>query len=359
MEAASHLAGPSNRFERLRFARGVLQTEADAITSLGQNLNTAFSDAVERVLACEGALVVSGMGKAGLIGRKLSASFSSTGTPSHFLHPAEAIHGDLGAVRAADIVLALSFSGETEEIVRLAASLQAGDATVLAMTGRPSSTLAKHSDLTLDLGELEEACHLGLAPSTSTTAMLALGDALALTASRERGFERADFARYHPGGSLGRRLAKVDQWMRPLSQCRRANEELTIRQVFSQQSQPGRRSGAILALNADEQLVGVFTDSDLARMLSQKHWEQLDEPMRTVMTTSPKTIQSGELLETAVAILDRFKISELPVIDRDNRPVGLLDITDVVGLSSQTHEASTDTTPPVTISIHAQGKATS
>ena len=278
------------------------------------------------------------------------------------MHPAEAIHGDLGAVRAADLVIALSFSGETEEIVRLAANLQAGGINLVAMTGRPKSTLAEHSQVTLPLGELEEACHLGLAPSTSTTAMLALGDALALTASRERGFERADFARFHPGGSLGRRLAKVDQWMRTMPQCRCACDELTVRQVFSRAPEPGRRSGAILLLDSHEKLAGLFTDSDLARMMSQGQGEQLDQPIRDVMTKSPKTVQSGELLETAVAILDRFKISELPVIDSDNRPVGLLDITDVVGLSSQVQDSPAEGRPdaaaPVTLSIHAQGKAT-
>lgn len=363
-------------FDQLSFARSVLRSEAEAIAALARDVPPAFGDAVTRILNASGAVVVSGMGKAGLIGRKVSASFSSTGTPSHFLHPAEAIHGDLGSVREGDIVLMLSFSGETEEVVRILPTLRRSGAAIVAITGRPASQLAAQADLVLPLGELREACHLGLAPSTSTAAMLALGDALALTVSRQRGFEATDFARFHPGGSLGRRLARVDDQMRPLSECRVASDQLSVREVLARETQTGRRSGVILLQNEQLALSGVFTDSDLARLLANQDWDRLEQPMAAVMTTSPKTVPSGVLLDEAIQLLETYRISELPVVDGDHRPLGLIDITDVIGLSGKSTRSNdtsdrtgtvkatpstpaneTETSTPITLPIQRDTRA--
>src|SRR5947199_1104671 len=207
------------------------------------------------------------MGKAGLIAQKVAATLASTGTRSHFLHPSEAIHGDLGRLHADDVALLLSFSGQTEEIVRILPALRDLNVPIIAVTGQPESPLAMQAVITLDLGAIREACPLGLAPTASTTAMLALGDALALVLSRVRGFSSEDFARFHPGGSLGRKLARVEDVMRPLAQCRVARHEQTLRETLVGQSRPGRRTGAIMVVDAAGVLVGVFTDSDLARLL--------------------------------------------------------------------------------------------
>jgi arabinose-5-phosphate isomerase len=202
----------------------------------------------------------------------------------------------------------------------------------MAMTCRRESTLARRADVLLDLGPLEEACNLGLAPTTTTTAMLALGDALALVLSRLRRFTSEDFARYHPGGSLGRRLARVDDVMRPLQQCRFATAEERVRDVLVRLSSPGRRTGAIMVTDNDGALVGIFTDSDLARILERRQEAVLDGSLGDVMTTSPRCISSGSVIAEALEMLAERKISELPVVDAAHCPIGLIDITDVVGL---------------------------
>ena len=217
-EAASRLT-PLSRFEQIRLAREILRTEGQALLSLSERLGDDFCRAVDVLFHCRGSVIVSGMGKAGLVGQKIAATLASTGTRSHFLHPGEAIHGDLGRVHRDDAVLMLSFSGETDEVTRLLPSLRA--IPLVAITGKPHSTLGRQAAVTLDLGPIREACTLGLAPSTSTTAMLALGDALALVLSRMRSFGALDFVRFHPGGSLGRKLAKVDDLMRPLGRMPR------------------------------------------------------------------------------------------------------------------------------------------
>lgn len=323
----------------LETAKRVLRIEAEAIQGLAARLDGRFERAVETLLACKGRVVVTGMGKSGLIGRKIAATFSSTGTPSVFLHPAEALHGDLGSVGPDDAVLMLSASGETAEVVALLAPLREMNVPVVAMTCRPHSALASLAAVVLDLGPLEETCDLGLAPTTSTTAMLALGDALALALSRLRGFTRDDFARYHPGGSLGRKLARVDDVMRPLSECRLAQQTESVRDVLVRLSRPGRRSGAIMVIGDDGSLTGIFTDSDLARILERRQEQALDGPLAGVMTRSPQTVKSGTAMNEAIDLLAGRKISELPVIDELQRPVGMIDITDVVGLLPRANDA--------------------
>jgi arabinose-5-phosphate isomerase len=230
------------------------------------------------------------------------------------------------------VMLLLSQSGETEEVVRLLPSLAELGVPILAITGRADSTLGRAATVAIELGPVEEACALGLAPSTSTTAMLAVGDALALVTSRMRNFGREDFARFHPGGSLGRRLSKVEQHMRPLEQCRVAGEGLSVREVFVAVSRPGRRIGAIMLVDQQGKLGGIFTDSDLARLFERRRDDSLDGPIRQVMTARPLTIPLGRRMSDALAIMARHKISELPVVDAEGRPRGMIDITDVVGM---------------------------
>ncbi len=224
-EAAAAL-GELTPFEQLRYARDIIRTEARTLEELSKRLETDFCQATQLIYNCRGSVIVTGMGKAGLIGQKIAATLASTGTRSHFLHPAEAVHGDLGRVHDDDVVLALSQSGETEEVVRLLPLLDRCGVVILAITGRKTNTLGRAATVTLQLGPVQEACDLGLAPTASTTAMLAMGDALALVTSRMRGFALEDFARFHPGGDLGRRLSRVEQHMRPREACRVADDEL-------------------------------------------------------------------------------------------------------------------------------------
>ncbi len=332
MEAVAVAAGTLSPFEQLRFARQVILTESRALARVADRLGGEFCQAVELVFACRGNVIVCGMGKAGLIGQKIMATLASTGTPSHCLHPAEAVHGDLGRVRRNDLLLILSQSGETEEIVRLLPSLAELGVPIVAITGRAQSTLGRTATVVLEIGFVAEADALGLAPSSSTTAMLAIGDALALVTSQIRNLNAEDFARFHPAGSLGRKLAKVEHHMRPLEQCRVAGDWKTVREVFVELSVPGRRTGAIMLVGADGGLTGIFTDSDLARLFERRRDAELDRPIRRLMTSHPLSIALGSRMTEAVAILAGRKISELPVVDGDGRPVGLIDVTDVLGL---------------------------
>jgi len=329
---AVHKPGLPTRFEQIGFARDIIRHEGHALLELARRLGNEFSDAVERLVACRGNVIVTGMGKAGLIGQKIAATLASTGTHSHSVHPADAIHGDLGRLHRDDLVLAISFSGETEEVIRLLPSLAERSLLVIAITGNQNSTLGRAADVTIDLGPLREAGHLGLAPSTSTTAMLAVGDALALVVSRIRNFAPADFARFHPGGSLGRQLAKVDEVMRPLDQCRVASDGQDLRDVLVQATKPGRRTGAVMLTSDSGTLSGIFTDSDLARILESNCDTTFDIPVVNAMTCDPTTVRSGTMLTSAMQLLAERKISELPVLDDQGRPVGLIDITDLVGL---------------------------
>lgn len=316
--------------ESLSFARDVLLSESRAILDQVERLDRRFCAAVELLTTCSGSVVVTGMGKAGLIGRKISATLSSTGTPSHFLHPAEAFHGDLGTVRPDDVVLALSYSGETEELSQILAPLRSRSIPIVSIVSTAASSLGRASTLVLEIGAIEEADALRLAPSSSAAAMLAVGDALALAASRSRKFRAEDFAKFHPGGSLGRRLSRVDDLMRPLSQCRVASDALSIREIFVSCRKPGRRVGAILLTDAEGRLTGVFTDSDLAKLFETRDVDFFDRPIRDAMTRFPSVVRSGALMSEAIATMSSRKISELPVLDERGVPLGLLDVTDLV-----------------------------
>ena len=316
----------------LRLGCDILTEEGEAVVEAAARLDGAFVHAVRLLYDCQGSVIVTGMGKAGLIGNKIMATLGSTGTRSHCLHPAEAVHGDLGRIHENDIVLMLSQSGETEEVVRLLPVLNRWRIPVIAITARADSTLGKAATVTLPLGELHEADTLGLAPSTSTTVMLALGDALALVVSRLRNFRCEDFAQFHPGGSLGRRLSQVDEVMRPLVQCRVASDTLRVREVLVVSSLPGRRTGAVMLVDDSGRLSGIFTDSDLVRLLEDHSASQLEERIDRVMTRNPRHVLSGTLTADAVDIITGRKISELPVVDLAGRPIGMMDITDVLSL---------------------------
>ena len=331
MTAARQLK-QSTVFELLKSARDVIATEADALNRLANKIPIDFERAVKTLVECRGSVIVTGIGKAGWIGQKISASFASTGTRSHFLHPSEAMHGDLGRVGSGDIILVLSNSGETPEIVQLLPAFEKAGVPVISIVSSDACTLARGSSISLAYGSAQEACHLGLAPSTSTTLMLALGDALALVTSQEKRFQSIDFAKFHPGGSLGKKLSSVNEIMRPIENCRLAYQNETVREIYVRLHGPDRRTGAILLTDDDGKLTGIFTDSDLARLLERQQDELMDGPIHKVMTQNPKTARIGSKTAVAVEILACNNISELPVVDARDRPRGIIDITDVVGI---------------------------
>jgi arabinose-5-phosphate isomerase len=306
--------------------------ESSALERIAKNLPLGFSDAVDLILDCRGCVIVIGMGKAGWIGQKISASLASTGSRSHFVHPAEAMHGDLGRIAPDDVVLALSNSGETQELLQILPSLKKMGVPIIAITGKSNSSLARDANALIDYGRVTEACHLGLAPSTSTTIMLAVGDALALVVSQARQFQATDFAKYHPGGTLGRRLSTVDELMRSIDRCRVARLNERVRDIYVRSSVSERRVGVILVVDDQQQLAGIFTDSDLARLLERRLDTLLDQPIQQVMTANPISVRVGSSAVQAIDLLAARNISELPVVDAHSRPVGIIDITDVIGL---------------------------
>ncbi len=322
---------------RLGLATEVLNQEAAAIRRLATSLETdftAFDHAVELVLgSVQGRVVVTGMGKAGLVGAKISATLASTGTPSLTLHPAEAVHGDLGRIRPDDVVLALSNSGETAEIRALIPPIRRIGAKIIAMTGGTTSSLAKHADCVLDIGAMDEACPLGLAPTASTSVMLALGDALAMVVQAERGFSREDFARFHPAGSLGRRLLRVGDVMRKDEELPLVASGMPLREALLQMSKTPGRPGAGLIVNDGGKLIGIFTDGDLRRLFEKDGHtvtDRLDAPINDSMGCGPKTVSQGDLVDEAVRILHDHHIDQVAVVDKDEQPIGLLDIQDLL-----------------------------
>ena len=317
----------------LDFARQILRSEAEALEQVAAGLDDSFLQVVDLFFRCPGRIGITGTGKSADVGQKIAGTLNSTGTRAYLLDTTRAVHGDLGMVHPSDVVLILSHSGESEEVVRLLPSLRKLALGLVAMTGKRESTLARHVDVALVYGPLREVCPLGLAPSTSTTVMLALGDALAFVLSRLRDFTAEDFARYHPAGSLGRKLLKVEAVMRQGTGLRLASCEETVREVFSQARRRGRRTGAVILTDPEGRLCGLFTDSDLARLFEQRRDNALDRPIREVMTPNPITVGRGARLLDAVEVLRSHKISELPVIDSTGRPVGLIDITDLIGLA--------------------------
>lgn len=332
MSAAAASVIPYSQFEQLREARAIITQEGQALIDVARRLDAAFCAAVDLLGHCQGGIAVTGVGKAGLIGKKIAATLSSTGARAYFLHPTEAFHGDLGCVGSDDVLLVLSNSGETEEICRLLPWIKSSGLPLVAITAQEHSALATQADVTIAYGRLAEAGLNGLPPTTSTTAMLAIGDALALVVAQTKGFTPQQFGRLHPGGSLGRRLTSVRDVMRQGDELRIAPQSATVRDVFIQQSRPGRRTGAVMLVDEAGELSGLFTDSDLARLLEHRRDGQLDRPIAEVMTARPLTIGHNAILEEALQLLGARRLSELPVIDDARRPIGLIDITDVIGL---------------------------
>lgn len=317
----------------LASVQSVLKSEADALAALPalcESQRPAVEKACELIRGCQGRLVVTGIGKAGHIGTKLSATFASTGTPSFVLHPAEARHGDLGMVQEQDVVLALSNSGSSEEVVALLPAFARIGVPVIAIVGRTDSPLAAHAAVALSIGRVVEACPLGLAPSTSTTAMLALGDALALTVQRMRAFTPEQYARFHPGGALGRKLMTCAEVMRTGDRLAAVAPETSL--LACMRAIGKARAGSVVLVDADRRLLGICTDGDLRRALSNaaEPAALLNGPVRAVATVPCKHIRSDELLQSALRLCAAKKINELPVVDGDGRLAGLLDLQDLV-----------------------------
>src|SRR5262245_3680007 len=314
--------------QRLEYAREVIRAEADALRLVADRLNDSFLQAVDLLYDCTGRIGLTGTGKSADVAQKVVGTLNSTGTRSYLLDVTKAMHGDLGMVAPQDVVVALSHSGESEEIIRLLPPLRHLARAVIGLTSNAQSTLARESDLVVVIGPIREPCPLGMAPSTSTTAMLAVGDAIAFVLSQMRQFSHEDFARYHPAGSLGRKLMRVEAMMRKGHLLRFAAATSTVREVFSQHVGRVRRTGAVLLVDDLQRLQGIFTDSDLARLFEQRRDAALDRPIHEVMTRSPLSVAGGTRLLDALEIMQRHKISELPVLNDLGQPIGLLDITD-------------------------------
>lgn len=312
--------------DNIEYAKKILESEAGTLRKLAENIGKGFDAAVTAVLNCRGRVIVTGIGKAGTIGQKVTATLSSTGTPAYSIHPAEAMHGDLGAILDRDIVLCFSNSGESEEITRLLPVIKKIGAAIICVTGQTRSTLAEHSDHVIDIGEITEACPLGLAPTNSTTAMLAVGDALALCVSKNRNFDKERYALYHPGGEIGRKLMKVSELMKVGGAFAAVSPDTPLRDVLLVITRS--RAGAACVADADRRLVGIFTDGDLRRYLAAS--TDLSVPVQKVMTTAPKSATGEDLCTEALQTMKKFQIDELPVLDADGRLAGILDVQDLL-----------------------------
>ena len=310
----------------LELARKVLRTEANAILALVDRIDGAFEQAVQILFDCKGRVVLTGMGKSGIIGRKIGATLTSTGTSAWFLHPAEAIHGDLGAIRDDDVVIALSHSGETEELVRLLEAIRRIGAKLIAITGNVKSTLARASDVTLDCSVDEEACPMNLVPTASTTAALALGDALAMTLLVRKGFREQDFASLHPGGKLGRRLMRVEHVMHSGKAAPIVSTGTRMPDVFHEMS--SKRLGMTCVVDDNGRLVGVFTDGDLRRLMSRTA-DVLGLTAGEVMTPRPITLARDLLAVEALKIMETHKITSVVVVDAAGAIEGVIHLHDL------------------------------
>jgi arabinose-5-phosphate isomerase len=324
-----------------RVGENVVRIEADALRALADRIAgpmaAAFERAVEMLNACAGRVVVTGMGKSGIVARKIAATLSSTGTPAFFLHPAEAVHGDLGMLARGDVVIALSASGETEEILNLLATIKRLNVALVSMTcdrnaggdgGRKLSTLAAAADVALDCSVDKEACSLGLAPTASTTTMLALGDALAVAVAEKKGFKEEDFADLHPGGKLGKKLARVEALMHSGDALPKVTATTRMPDVIYEMS---RKKLGITAVVEGERLLGVISDGDLRRVLERRGKEAMDLTAGDCMTKSPKTIAPQEFAAKALAIMEEKKITSLAVVDGENRLRGIVHLHDLWG----------------------------
>ncbi len=319
---------------RLQRAREILEQEAAAVRSVADRLGDDFLRAVEAILVLRGRVVTAGMGKAGKVAEKISVTLASTGTPSIFLHPAEAIHGDLGRVVEGDLLLALSKSGETEELLRLLGPVKAVGVPIVALTQTRSSSLGRHAHLVLETGEIAEAGWFKLAPSASTTAMLALGDALALVVQEGRNFGPADFARFHPGGDLGRKLMKVEELMRvdERNPMLRAGPLVTVLHALQVMTKTPGRPGAVSVVDEQCRLIGFFTDGDLRRLIESGRQQMTTIPIEDVMTRNPRSISPDTYALEALASLHQAHIDQLPVVDGNGVVRGLLDVQDLLNL---------------------------
>lgn len=327
----------SRLYHRMKnIGENVVRIEAEALRALADRIagpmGAAFQKAVELMFSCAGRVVVTGMGKSGLIARKIAATLSSTGSPALYLHPVEALHGDLGMVVRGDVVLALSASGETEEILALLATIKRLRVPLIAMTGdemaRPKrvSTLAAAADVALDCSIAEEACSLGLAPTASTTTMLALGDALAVTLSEKRGFKEEDFANLHPGGKLGKRLARVESLMHSGEALPCVRPDTKMPDVIYEMS---RKKLGVTAVVENEKLVGIISDGDLRRLLEKRGKDVLDLTAGEAMTKNPRTITAAAFAATALALMEEKKITSLMVVDGKGKLEGIVHLHDL------------------------------
>ncbi|MGI6092274.1 MAG: KpsF/GutQ family sugar-phosphate isomerase [Negativicutes bacterium] len=313
-------------------ARAVLKMEAEAIESLIPRINGQFTSAVRHIIECDGRVIVTGMGKSGHVGRKIAATLASTGTPAFFLHPAEAIHGDLGMVTADDIVLAISNSGETGEIIGIIPAIKRIGAHIVAMCGREQSTLVQNADVFLDIKVEQEACPLGLAPTSSTTATLAMGDALAIALLCAKNFTPEEFAIFHPGGALGRKLLlTVENVMHGGQDNPTITPDKTVKDALFVITDKGL--GATSVIDETGKLMGILTDGDIRRGLERKGHDILDAKIGSLMTKKPRTITPDKLAAQALNIMEKNTprpITVLPVVDKDNNAIGIIHLTDLL-----------------------------
>jgi arabinose-5-phosphate isomerase len=318
--------------DAIHCAQQVLRAEAAALEDVAGRLGEQYVCSVDILFQCAGRVAVAGIGKSADVAQKIVGTFNSTGTRAYHLDATRALHGDLGMLHPNDVAMVLSHSGESEEVVRLLGPLRKLVAAIVGLTGNPASTLARTADAAVVYGPIVESDPLALAPSTSSTVMMALGHAIAFSLSERRCFTADDFARYHPGGTLGRKLATVETTMRRGSDLRIAHQNETIREVFAAARHFGRRTGAIMLTDDDGRLTGLFTDSDLARLFERHDDEYFDQPIGKVMTRLPLTIRPQARMAEAMELLRTKKISELPVVNDQGCPIGILDITDLIGL---------------------------
>ena len=314
----------------LETARRVLEIEARALQEVKARLDGTFVKAVDVLFACKGRVAVTGMGKSGLIGRKISATLSSTGTPSFFLHPAEALHGDLGMLARGDAMLAVSYGGETEEIIRLLEALKRLEMPLVTLTGKVASTLGEASDVALDVSVREEACSLNLAPTASTTVAMAVGDALAVALLERRGFRHDDFAALHPAGRLGKKLLRVEHLMHAGEALPRVSEGTSMPETFHEMSKKGL--GMTTVLHADGRLAGIITDGDLRRLMEKHRGATLEMTAGACMTRSPQTIGPQLLASEALNWMEKRKITSIVVVDEAGGVVGVVHLHDLWGL---------------------------
>jgi arabinose-5-phosphate isomerase len=320
---------------RLQAIRDFMFKEAAAITLAAESLDASVVKAAVMTSACRGCVIVTGVGKAGLVGQKLVATLASTGTPAHFLHPSEAVHGDLGRVRPDDLVWAISNSGRSEEVLRIAEPLRRETRGLIAITADDDNPLSAIANVTVAYGPHREIDPNGLAPTATTTVMMAVGDAIAMMASSMRDFTADDFARLHPGGSLGRKLSVAKDLMRHAKNCRVTESTKTIREAMTTTASFGRRCGAVMVVDDRYKLVGIFTDSDLARLFQTRHEQSLDDSIAAHMTSPCISASVDEKYESIMQRLTDKRISELPVIDSKGVLVGMIDITDLITLPTE------------------------